>query len=57
LVLEIPYKYVEINPYKKEAGFMALNPRGLVPTVTVDLQGERKVVCESVVLCEWLEEM
>ncbi|VZI04632.1 unnamed protein product [Fusarium fujikuroi] len=25
---KIPHQYVEINPYKKEAHFMAMNPRG-----------------------------
>ena len=38
IVLEeksIPYQYVEINPYKKDPSFLALNPRGLVPTIAV----------------------
>ncbi|KAK3295374.1 glutathione S-transferase [Chaetomium fimeti] len=31
----IPHQYVEINPYRKEKGFLELNPRGLVPTLAV----------------------
>lgn len=36
IVLEekgLEYEYKEINPYKKEASFLKLNPRGLVPTL------------------------
>ncbi|KAI0471505.1 glutathione S-transferase [Xylariaceae sp. FL0804] len=32
---KIPHQYVEINPYKKAPEFLALNPRGLVPTLAV----------------------
>lgn len=32
---KIRHHYVEINPYKKESEFLALNPRGLVPTLAV----------------------
>ncbi|KAL2257563.1 hypothetical protein VTK26DRAFT_9471 [Humicola hyalothermophila] len=50
------YQYVEINPYKKEKEFLALNPRGLVPTVVVELGREKRVLYESAVVCEWLDE-
>lgn len=33
--LEIPHRYIEINPYKKQAHFLALNPRGLIPTLAI----------------------
>ncbi|KAK4117782.1 glutathione S-transferase [Canariomyces notabilis] len=49
---KIPHQYIEINPYKKEAGFMALNPRGLVPT----LKKKTKALYESTVVCEYLDE-
>lgn len=61
----IPHQYVEINPYKKDPEFLALNPRGLVPTLAVPVvdraaaQGnkkEQKPLYESVVLCEYLDE-
>lgn len=55
----IPYQYIEINPYKKEPHFLKLNPRGLVPTlaVPVDKEGkEQKALFESIVIAEYLEE-
>lgn len=32
---KIPHQYIEINPYHKAPEFLALNPRGLVPTLGV----------------------
>lgn len=55
----IPYQYVEINPYHKAPEFLALNPRGLVPTLAVpmDAKGkEQKPLYESTVVCEYLDE-
>lgn len=37
---KIAHQYVEINPYKKEAEFLALNPRGLVPTLAVPVDDD-----------------
>jgi len=48
----IPYEYVEVNPYNKPASLLFLNPRGLVPT----LQYEGKPLYESAVICEFLED-
>jgi glutathione S-transferase len=31
----ISYRYFEINPYHKDEHFLKLNPRGLVPTLTI----------------------
>ncbi|KUI70409.1 Glutathione S-transferase omega-1 [Cytospora mali] len=57
---KIPHQYVEINPYHKAPEFLALNPRGLVPTLAVptdDAKGkEQKPLYESVVVCEYLDE-
>ncbi|PSR83423.1 glutathione S-transferase [Coniella lustricola] len=63
----IAHQYIEINPYHKEASFLALNPRGLVPTLAVPVAGpgangnaphrrEQKPLYESTVLCEYLDE-
>lgn len=55
----IPHQYIEINPYHKAPEFLALNPRGLVPTlgVPVGRSGkEQKPLYESLVLCEYLDE-
>ncbi|PWN99741.1 glutathione-S-transferase [Tilletiopsis washingtonensis] len=48
----IDYEYREINPYKKEAHFLAINPKGLVPAVEHD----GAAMYESLVLLEYLEE-
>ncbi|KAK7911160.1 Glutathione S-transferase omega-1 [Apiospora marii] len=63
IVLEekkIPYEYREINPYKKEAEFLALNPRGLVPTLAVPKADagskHQKPLYESSVICEYLND-
>lgn len=56
---KIPHQYVEINPYKKAPEFLALNPRGLVPTLAVPTGHngkEQKPLYESSVICEYLEE-
>ncbi|KAK7424836.1 hypothetical protein QQZ08_008466 [Neonectria magnoliae] len=56
---KIPHQYVEINPYKKEAEFVAMNPRGLVPTlaVAVDARGKnQRPLFESNIICEYLED-
>ncbi|OTA91511.1 hypothetical protein M434DRAFT_22394 [Hypoxylon sp. CO27-5] len=61
----IPHQYVEINPYNKEPEFLALNPRGLVPTLAVPVEEEKKgkgkgkkrrPLYESAVICEYLNE-
>lgn len=57
----IDHQYFEINPYKKEAEFLALNPRGLVPTLAVPIgeggRPEQKPLYESTVICEYLDEV
>lgn len=60
---QIPYQYVEINPYRKEPDFLELNPRGLVPTLGVPVAGgkkgddgvERKPLIESNIISEYLD--
>ena len=49
---QIPYQYVEVNPYHKPEALLKLNPRGLVPTLEYD----NKPLYESTVVCEFLEE-
>ncbi|KAI9685863.1 MAG: hypothetical protein M1822_004141 [Bathelium mastoideum] len=56
LVLEekqIPYQYIEVNPYHKPQSLLALNPRGLVPTLEYD----SKPLYESNVVLEFLEDV
>ncbi|KAJ2903874.1 hypothetical protein MKZ38_009257 [Zalerion maritima] len=60
----IPYQYIEINPYKKAPEFIALNPRGLVPTLAVPSsqtsgssgEGQTQALYESNIVCEYLDE-
>ncbi|KAI1086737.1 putative glutathione-S-transferase theta, GST [Rostrohypoxylon terebratum] len=61
----IPYQYIEINPYAKAPEFLALNPRGLVPTLGVPVdqsisngakEVKRKPLYESAIICEFLDE-
>lgn len=53
---KIPYRYQEINPYKKEASFLKLNPRGLVPTLGVPTPEGEQPLIESGIICEYLDE-
>ncbi|KDR75637.1 hypothetical protein GALMADRAFT_156618 [Galerina marginata CBS 339.88] len=48
----IPYQYKEVNPYKKEPHFLAINPKGLVPAV----EYKGRALYESLILCELLED-
>lgn len=48
----IPYQYIEVNPYLKPDSLLKLNPRGLVLT----LQYENKPLYESTAICEFLLE-
>ncbi|KAK4199812.1 thioredoxin-like protein [Triangularia verruculosa] len=55
---DIDYQYIEINPYHKTSEFLALNPRGLIPTLVLP-PGEndkQRVLYESVIVCEYLDE-
>ncbi|RYP02231.1 hypothetical protein DL764_005873 [Monosporascus ibericus] len=55
----ISHQYIEINPYKKAPEFLALNPRGLVPTLAVPVAENGRVqkpLYESLVICEFLDE-
>lgn len=56
---EVPHQYIEINPYKKEPSFLALNPRGLIPTLAVPTHAdgnERKALYDSTIISEYLDE-
>ncbi|KDQ50916.1 hypothetical protein JAAARDRAFT_41703 [Jaapia argillacea MUCL 33604] len=48
----IPYQYKEVNPYKKEKHFLAINPKGLVPAI--EYKGQ--ALYESLILSEFLED-
>ncbi|KAL1620207.1 hypothetical protein SLS56_009753 [Neofusicoccum ribis] len=48
----IPYQYIEVNPYHKPASLLALNPRGLVPT----LEHAGRPLYESTVVADFLDD-
>ncbi|KUI73914.1 Glutathione S-transferase omega-1 [Cytospora mali] len=52
----IPYRYQEINPYKKEPSFLKLNPRGLIPTLGAPTPEGEQPLIESTIICEYLDE-
>lgn len=54
---QIPYQYIEVNPYNKPQSLLSLNPRGLVPTLScLCPDGSSKPLYESTVVLEYLEE-
>jgi len=56
----IPYQYIEVNPYHKPQSLLSLNPRGLVPTLSVPSSQDGSVskpLIESSVICEYLDEV
>ena len=53
---QIPYEYIEVNPYNKPDSLLSLNPRGLVPTLSCPTLPHPKPLYESTVILEYLEE-
>ncbi|KAH8704200.1 glutathione S-transferase [Talaromyces proteolyticus] len=56
---QIPYQYIEVNPYDKPDSLLKLNPRGLVPTLQVPDPKDSsspKPLYESNIVLEYLEE-
>lgn len=51
----IPYQYIEVNPYDKPQSLLSLNPRGLVPTLSVPTASNSKPLYESNIICEYLD--
>lgn len=49
----LPYQYIEVDPYKKPAALLEVNPRGLVPALRHGDWG----CYESTVLLEYLEDL
>ncbi|KAJ5693244.1 hypothetical protein N7462_002667 [Penicillium macrosclerotiorum] len=53
---QIPYEYIEVNPYNKPSSLLSLNPRGLVPTLSCPTESGPRPLYESTVILEYLEE-
>jgi len=51
--LNLPYQYIEVDPYKKPQALLDVNPRGLVPAIRQGNWG-----CgESTVLMEYVSDL
>lgn len=51
---QIPYQYIEVDPYKKPQSLLDVNPRGLVPAIR---HGPTWSTHESTVIMEYLEDL
>ncbi|KAF2031956.1 hypothetical protein EK21DRAFT_99281 [Setomelanomma holmii] len=51
---QIPYHYIEVDPYKKPQSLLDVNPRGLVPALR---HGPTWSTHESTVIMEYLEDL
>jgi glutathione S-transferase len=52
-IKNIPYQYIEVDPYKKPESLLQINPRGLIPAIT---HGSFSLY-ESSVIVEYLEDI
>ncbi|KAF2639771.1 hypothetical protein P280DRAFT_499310 [Massarina eburnea CBS 473.64] len=51
---QLPYQYIEVDPYKKPQSLIDVNPRGLVPALR---HGPTWSTYESTVIMEYLEDL
>lgn len=51
---QVPYQYIEVDPYKKPQSLLDVNPRGLVPALR---HGPTWSTHESTVIMEYLEDL
>ncbi|KAF1953288.1 hypothetical protein CC80DRAFT_494583 [Byssothecium circinans] len=51
---QVPYQYIEVDPYKKPQSLLDVNPRGLVPAIR---HGPTWSTHESTVIMEYLEDL
>ncbi|KAH0834781.1 glutathione S-transferase [Lanmaoa asiatica] len=54
--LGIPYKYYEVDPYKKPKELLELSPKGLVPALKLNNYNPPRALNESTVIMDFLEE-
>ncbi|KAG7097529.1 hypothetical protein E1B28_004872 [Marasmius oreades] len=55
--LDIPYKYYEVDPYKKPQDLLEVSPKGLVPGLRFDNFSPPKALNESTVILEYLNDV
>ncbi|KAF9534655.1 glutathione S-transferase [Crepidotus variabilis] len=56
-VLGIPYKYYEVDPYKKPQDLLEVSPKGLVPALRFNRFNPPGSLNESTVIMEYLEDL
>ncbi|KAJ7368788.1 thioredoxin-like protein [Mycena albidolilacea] len=55
--LQIPYKYYEVDPYKKPADLLEVSPKGLVPGLKLHKYTPPRGLNESTVILEYFEDL
>ncbi|KAH7921168.1 glutathione S-transferase [Leucogyrophana mollusca] len=55
--LDIPYKYYEVDPYKKPQALLDVSPKGLVPALKLNNYSPPRALNESTVIMEYLEDL
>ncbi|KAJ7682313.1 thioredoxin-like protein [Mycena polygramma] len=55
--LGIPYKYYEVDPYKKPADLLEVSPKGLVPGLKLHKYAPPRGLNESTVILEYIEDL
>lgn len=55
--LGVPYKYYEVDPYKKPQGLLEVSPKGLVPGLKLHDYNPPRALNESTVILEYLEDV
>jgi len=55
--LEIPYKYYEVDPYKKPQQLLEVSPKGLVPGLRLNKFNPPKALNESTVILEYINDL
>ncbi|KAJ7872081.1 thioredoxin-like protein [Mycena leptocephala] len=55
--LQIPYKYYEVDPYKKPTDLLEVSPKGLVPGLKLHKYTPPRGLNESTVILEYFEDL
>jgi glutathione S-transferase len=56
-ILGIPYKYYEVDPYKKPKELLEVSPKGLVPGLRFNRYNPPRSLNESTVILDFLEDL
>ncbi|VDB91481.1 unnamed protein product [Peniophora sp. CBMAI 1063] len=53
----IPYKYYEVDPYKKPKNLLEVSPKGLVPGLKMEINGQARALNESTVILDFIMDL